>query len=65
MTMPTTEALREHYAKTALARMGIPFERGMQIESVRLAVEGAARRAGKASPINRRNVALRVALVEA
>lgn len=43
MTTPTTEALRAHYAKTALARMGIPFERGMQIEGVRIVVEGAAR----------------------
>lgn len=41
-TIPTPQALRAHYAKTALARMGIPFERGMQIEGVRIVVEGAA-----------------------
>lgn len=40
-TQSTTEALRAHYAKTALARMGIPFERGMQINAVRIVVEGA------------------------
>lgn len=43
---PTPEALRAHYAKTALARIGIPFERGMQIESVRIVVAGAAVRCG-------------------
>lgn len=37
------ELLRAHYANTALHRMGIPFERGMQIDAVRIAVEGAAR----------------------
>lgn len=45
MTEPdiSPDLLRAHYAKTALARMGIPFERGMQIEAVRIAIEGAAR----------------------
>lgn len=41
------EALRAHYAQTALARMGVPFERGMEIEAVRIAVEGAARAGSK------------------
>jgi hypothetical protein len=35
--------LRRHYADTGLARMGVPFERAMQIEAVRRAVEAAAR----------------------
>lgn len=39
---PTEQQLREHYAATALARMGILFERGMQINAVRIVVEGAA-----------------------
>lgn len=33
----------KHYARTALARMGIPFERGMQVAGVREAIEGAIR----------------------
>lgn len=37
------EDLRRHYAATALARLGVPFERGMQIEAVRAVVEAAAR----------------------
>lgn len=48
-TQPTAETLRAHYAKTALARMGIPFERGMRIESVRIVVEGAAKKIKTAS----------------
>lgn len=35
--------LRAHYAKTTLARMGVPFETGMEIEAVRIVVEGAAK----------------------
>jgi len=38
------DALRTAYAKTALARMGIPFERAIALESVRIALEGSARR---------------------
>lgn len=38
------DALRTAYAKTAFARMGIPFERAMEREAVRIAVEGSARR---------------------
>lgn len=34
---------RRHYAKTALSRMGIPFERAMQVAGVRKAIEGAIR----------------------
>lgn len=37
------QTLRRHYARTALAKMGIPFERGMESKAVRIAVEGAAR----------------------
>lgn len=37
------QALRRHYARTALAKMGIPFERGMESKAVLIAVEGAAR----------------------
>lgn len=41
--IPISQAeLRTHYARTALARMGIEFERGMAIAAVRIAVEGAA-----------------------
>lgn len=36
-------SLRRHYARTALARMGIEYERGMQHEAVRIVVEGAAK----------------------
>lgn len=45
-TTPTDNELRTHYARTALSRMGVPFERGMQIEAVRIVVEGAARAQG-------------------
>lgn len=41
---PTMDALRTAYDKTALARMGIPFERAIEIEAVRIALEGSARR---------------------
>lgn len=47
---PTDAELRAHYARTALARMGIPFERGMESKAVRIVVEGAvmaARRVGE------------------
>lgn len=37
------DLLRRHYADTGLARMGVSFERAMQIEAVRRAVEAAAR----------------------
>lgn len=38
------DALRTAYAKTAFYRMGIPFERAIEIKSVRIALEGSARR---------------------
>lgn len=38
------DALRTAYDKTALARLGIPFERAMALESVRIALEGSVRR---------------------
>lgn len=38
-------ALRRAYEKTAPYRMGIPFERAVQIEGVRIALAGSARRA--------------------
>lgn len=38
------DALRTAYAKTALARMGIPFERAIELASVRIALEGGVRR---------------------
>jgi hypothetical protein len=37
------QALRRHYGKTTLAKMGIPFERGMGSKAVLIVVEGAAR----------------------
>lgn len=44
MQLETTEqTMRRHYAKTAPAKMGIAFERGMASNAVRIAVEGAAR----------------------
>lgn len=47
---PSPEAaLRAHYAKTALSRMGIPFERGIQIVAVKKALEGAIRAEAKRS----------------
>lgn len=42
-TEPTPDMLRAHYAKTTLARMGVPFETGIQIEAVRIVVDGAAK----------------------
>lgn len=38
------DALRTAYEKTALARMGIPFERAIKLEGVRIAMEGSVRR---------------------
>ena len=40
----TNEQLRTAYEKTALHRMGIPFERAIKLEGVRIAMEGSARR---------------------
>lgn len=37
-------ALRTAYEKTAMFRMGIPFERAVDLQSVRRALEGSARR---------------------
>lgn len=40
---PTTETeMRTRYARTGLFRMGIPFERAMQCQSVRIVVGAAA-----------------------
>jgi hypothetical protein len=38
------DALRTAYLKTALHRMGIPFERAVKLDAVRIALEGSARR---------------------
>lgn len=45
---PTDGQLRIEYQKTAFFRMGIPFERAIQVEVVRIVLEGgaAARRRG-------------------
>lgn len=48
-TQPTDSELRAHYARTALARMGVPFERGMQVTPVRIVVEGAVAAARRAA----------------
>lgn len=40
---PPTEAdMRARYARTGLYRMGIPFERAMQCQAVRIVVGAAA-----------------------
>lgn len=44
------DALRTAYAKTAFARMGIPFERAIKLEFVRVALEGSARRSQPTHP---------------
>lgn len=45
------KALRAAYEKTALHRMGLPFERAVDLEMVRIALEGSARRcAPKTTP---------------
>ena len=41
---PPMDALRTAYDKTALARMGIPFDRAIELASVRIALEGSVRR---------------------
>lgn len=38
------DALRTAYQKTAFHRLGIPFERAIALEGVRIALEGSARR---------------------
>lgn len=38
------DALRTAYQKTAFYRLGIPFERAIELEGVRIALEGSARR---------------------
>lgn len=40
----TDDQLRTAYEKTVLHRMGIPIERAIELESVRIALEGSARR---------------------
>lgn len=41
---PTDGQLRIAYEKTAFFRMGIPFERAIQLEGVRIALGGSVRR---------------------
>ncbi|MCK9386055.1 MAG: hypothetical protein M0Q15_15710 [Nevskia sp.] len=38
------QALRTAYLKTALHRMGIPFERAILLDAVRIPLEGSVRR---------------------
>ena len=38
------QALRTAYTKTALYRMGIPFERAILLDAVRIPLEGSVRR---------------------
>ncbi|MDP1925743.1 MAG: hypothetical protein Q8K57_13295 [Thiobacillus sp.] len=38
------QALRTAYTKTALHRMGIPFERAILLDAVRIPLEGSVRR---------------------
>ena len=38
------DELRQAYKKTALHRMGIPFERAIQLDAVRIPLEGSVRR---------------------
>lgn len=41
-TSPTEAQMRARYARTGLYRMGIPFERAMQCQAVRIVVGAAA-----------------------
>lgn len=38
-------ALREHYAQTGLARLGLPFDRALRSEAIRIALAGAEKAA--------------------
>lgn len=40
MSTPTEAERREQYARTGLARLGIPFERAIQSEAVRISLDG-------------------------
>lgn len=42
--MEMDQALRTAYTKTALHRMGIPFERAIKLDAVRIPLEGSVRR---------------------
>ncbi|WP_310445921.1 hypothetical protein [Thiobacillus sp.] len=43
------DELRQAYQKTALHRMGIPFERAIQLDAVRIPLEGSVRRSTQQS----------------
>lgn len=45
----TRAELEHHYAKTCLARLGMPLERAMTVECIRLTLENAAKAARKAA----------------
>lgn len=44
------DALRSAYQKTALHRMGIPFERAIKLDAVRIPLEGSVRRSQSIAP---------------
>lgn len=57
MIQTPSDTLRAHYAKTALARIGIPFERGIQIAGVRQAIDGAIKAEARRAAANTRQAA--------
>lgn len=50
--------LRQHYARTRLARYGISFETAMTIETVRIALVGAVKAARRVAALRARDNAI-------
>ncbi len=51
------QALRTAYTKTALHRMGIPFERAILLDAVRIPLEGSVRRMQQQAATKQRSAA--------
>lgn len=50
--------LREHYAQTGLARLGLPFDRALRSEAIRIALAGAAKAAHRVAARHARAAAI-------
>lgn len=55
---PTDAELREHYARTGLARMGLPYERAIASHAIRAALTGAVKAARRMAALQARDAAL-------
>lgn len=55
---PTDAELREHYARTGLARMGLPYERAINSQAIRITLTGAIKAARRIAALQARAAAI-------